>query len=93
MKNWMPTFKDIVYFIMILCAALSNYLIDKTESQKDINQIQGEITKINDDLKNTNLQLVVYRLDKLEIDLSRANDKISKIDEKSDRILILLAGR
>jgi len=93
MKNWMPNFKDIIYFIMILCAALSNYLIDKTESQKDITQMQSEINRIEDDLKNTNLQLVVYRLDKLEMDLNQANDKINKIDEKSDRILILLAGR
>lgn len=83
--------QHIAYSLAIIAAAFSNFVIDKTETSSDITDLQEQVTKLQFKQDETNIGLITYRLNNMDKELEKTNTSLISVNDKADRILLILA--
>lgn len=94
--------KYVVFVLLLGVSGTSNIFIDKTQTQTNetsieavaaqVATVKADIRSIENDLKENNLQVLANRVGNLEDRIKETNLNLTKLNEKADKILLLLAG-
>jgi len=81
----------------IILSSFSGYLIDKTRMEDKMAIVEKKVLKIENELKDANLGLILYRIDEMKFTVSEMKTKVDNLDDKidasTDRIINSLNNR
>ena len=78
------TYKDIIYIVLLVASAGSGYLIDKTNVENRLADVENLAEKNAGKLEEANLGLILWRINEMEKSMTALGKKVDNLDTKMD---------
>ena len=78
------TYKDIIYIVLLVASAGSGYLIDKTNVENRLADVENLAEKNAGKLEEANLGLILWRINEMEKSMTALGKKVDDLDTKMD---------
>ena len=78
------TYKDIIYIFLLIASAGSGFLIDKTNVENRLAEVERLAEKNAAKLEKANLGLILWRMNQMDKTMTAMGRKVDDLDTKMD---------
>ena len=78
------TYKDIIYIVLLVASAGSGFVIDKTNVENRLADVEELAEKNASKVEKANLGLILYRMNEMEKSMTALGKKVDNLDTKMD---------